>query len=162
MVSEVDQLPAGYGDLLAAVKAEVAAARVRAARAVNTELIGLYWAIGRRILDSQHAEGWGTRVIDRLAADLRAEFPGMRGFSPRSLIYMRTFADRYPDPIAQQPVAQLPWRHITTLLDKVPDAAARDWYAARDAKNGWSTGGPRAPHQHRSALAVPGGPAQLP
>ncbi|WP_029137951.1 PDDEXK nuclease domain-containing protein [Nakamurella lactea] len=138
-MTEIDRLPDGYGGLLAAVKAEVARARIRTARVVNTELIGLYWAIGPRILESQRADGWGTRVIDRLSTDLRAEFPGMRGFSARSLVYMRTFADRYPDSIAQRPVAQLPWRHITTLLDKVPDPAARDWYAAQDVEHGWST-----------------------
>ena len=137
-MTEVDRLPDGYGELLAAVKAEVARARVRAARVVNTELIGLYWAIGRRILDSQEAEGWGTRVIDRLSADLRVEFPGMRGFSSRSLRYMRTFADRYPDPIGQQAAAQLPWRHIMVLLDKVPDRETCDWYAAQDLEHGWS------------------------
>lgn len=135
-MTNIDHLPDGYGDLLAAVKAEVAQARIRATRVVNTELIGLYWAIGRRILDSQRAEGWGTRVIDRLSTDLRAEFPGTRGFSARSLVYMRTFADRYP--IAQEAPAQLPWSHVQVLLDKVPDRETRDWYAAQDLEHGWS------------------------
>lgn len=138
-MSEDDGLPYGYAPLLAAVKSEVMQARARSSRVVNTELLRLYWMIGRRILDSQRAEGWGTRVIDRLSTDLRAEFPGMRGFSSRSLVYMRTFADRYPGPIAQHPVAQLPWRHVTTLLDKVADPAARDWYASQDLEHGWST-----------------------
>jgi predicted nuclease of restriction endonuclease-like (RecB) superfamily len=138
-VDELDVTPASYGALLADVKAAVAAARTRATRAVNTELVALYWQIGRLILDRQHAEGWGTRVIDRLSIDLRAEFPGMRGFSARSLKYMRRFAAEYPNPIVQQPVAQLPWRHITTLLDTVPGPTARDWYAAQDVEYGWST-----------------------
>jgi hypothetical protein len=69
----------------------------------------------------QHAEGWGTRVIDRLATDLRAAFPQMRGLSRRNLVYMRTFAAAYPDLIAQQPVAQLPWGHVTVLLDKLTE-----------------------------------------
>lgn len=138
MTTAENDIPEGYGELLATVKLEVRAARVLAARVVNVELIELYWRIGKLILDRQEQEGWGTRVIDRLSADLRAEFPGMRGFAQRSLVYMRTFAAAWPDPIAQGPIAQLPWSHITTLLDKVKDSAARTWYAAEDVRNGWS------------------------
>lgn len=134
----VDRVGDDYGELLAAIKADVARARVRASRVVNAELIRLYWAIGHRILDSQRAEGWGTKVIPRLSADLRTEFPGMRGFSARNLVYMRTFADRYRDPIAQEPLAQLPWSHITVLLDKVSEREVCDWYAAQDVEHGWS------------------------
>lgn len=133
------QMLAGYGALLADVKAEVAAARTHAARVVNTELIHLYWRIGRLILVRQEAHGWGARVIDRLSVDLRTEFPGMNGFSTRSLKYMRAFAAACPDAIVQQPVAQLPWRHVIALLDRVHDAEARAWYAARDLEYGWST-----------------------
>ncbi len=82
-------------------------------------------------LARQQAEGWGTRVIDRVAADLRSEFPGMRGFSPRNPVYMRTLAAAYPQTITQQAAAQLPWGHLMVLLDIVPDQRARDWYAAQ-------------------------------
>ncbi len=82
-------------------------------------MLALYWQLGDAVLQRQHAEGWGTRVIDRLATDLRAAFPQMRGLSRRNLVYMRTFAAAYPDLIAQQPVAQLPWGHVTVLLDKL-------------------------------------------
>ena len=71
--------PVGYAELLEQVKVRVRTSRVQAARAVNTELVGLYWQIGRLILDRQESEGSGSKVIGRLAADLRAEFPGMRG-----------------------------------------------------------------------------------
>jgi DUF1016 N-terminal domain len=80
------------GVMLESVKREIAGSRVRAARAVNTELIGMYWRIGGLIFDRQADQGWGTRVIDRLAADLRTSFPGARGFSRRSLDYMRALA----------------------------------------------------------------------
>jgi hypothetical protein len=96
-------------------------------------------AHGRLILDRQSAEGWGARVIDRLSIDLRIEFPGMRGLSTRSLVYMRTFAAAYPEGITHRPAAQLPWRHVTTLLDRVPQEHVRDWYAAQDVQHGWST-----------------------
>ena len=90
------------------------------------------------MLQRQHAEGWGTRVIDRLATDLRTAFPDMRGLSRRNLVYMRTFATAYPGLVAQQPVAQLPWGHVTVLLDKLPDPAVRDWYAAAALEHGWT------------------------
>ena len=130
--------PVGYADLLEQVKVRVRTSRVQAARAVNTELVGLYWQIGRLILGRQESEGWGTKVIGRLAADLRAEFPGMRGLSQRSLVYMRTFAAAFDEPLAQQPAAQLPWGHIMVLLDKVTDHEARKWYAERAVEHGWS------------------------
>ncbi len=88
VIPEVGPLPVGYADLLGLVKSEVQAARVQAARLVNTELVALYWQIGTLIRQRRAEEGWGTKVVDRLAADLRAAFPGMRGFSPRKLVYM--------------------------------------------------------------------------
>ncbi len=131
-------LPPGYPELLEDLKRTVAGARWRAQRAVNTELLGLYWRLGHAILSRQQAEGWGTRVIDRLSADLRAAFPGMRGLSQRNLVYMRTFAAAFPGEITQQPVARLPWGHVTVLLDKLDDQAQREWYAAAAAEHGWS------------------------
>ncbi len=127
-----------YVALLAEIKAAVTAARIRAAHSVNHEMVALYWQVGRLILQRQEAEGWGTKVIDRLSIDLRTEFPGMRGFGTRSLVYMRTFAAAYPTSIAQEPLAQLPWSHITILLDKVGDAPTRAWYADQDRQHGWS------------------------
>ena len=131
-------VPIGYGELFERIKSEVQAARVRAARVVNVEVIDLYWRIGRLILDRRSSEGWGSRVVERLSADLRAEFPGMRGLAPRSLEYMQTFASAWPEPIAQQPVARLPWGHITVLLDRLDDNQVRQWYAAQDVQHGWS------------------------
>jgi predicted nuclease of restriction endonuclease-like (RecB) superfamily len=131
-------LPAGYPELLEDLKRTVAGARWHAQRAVNTELLRLYWRLGRAILSRQQAEGWGTRVIDRLAADLRAAFPEMRGLSQRNLVYMRTFAAAFRGEITQQPVARLPWGHVTVLLDRLDDQAQREWYAAAAVQHGWS------------------------
>jgi len=130
--------PAGYADLLLQVKAEVLAARVRAARAVNTEVIELYWRIGKLLLDRQNSEQWGSRVVQRLSDDLRAEFPGMRGLAPRNLAYMRSFAAAWPDSILQRDAAKLPWGHIMVLIDRLDDQETRDWYAAQDSQHGWS------------------------
>lgn len=101
-------VPTGYGPLLAELKSRVRAAQVKAALSVNRELIALYWDIGRVILQRQQAEGWGAKVVARLAADLRAEFPEVTGFSARNFKYMRAFAEAWSDAaIVQQPVAQL-------------------------------------------------------
>lgn len=85
--------PANYDTFLHDLKTRIRAARTRAALAANRELVVLYWQIGRDILERQGREGWGAKVIDRLATDLRAEFPDMKGFSPRNLKYMRKFAE---------------------------------------------------------------------
>jgi len=132
-------IPTGYPELLEDLKRTVASARWRAQRAVNTELLGLYWRLGHAILSRQQAEGWGTRVIDRLSADLRAAFPEMRGLSRSNLFYMRSLAAAWPeDAIVQQPVGRLPWGHVTVLLDKLDDQSHREWYAAAAAEHGWS------------------------
>ena len=99
----------------------------------------LYWSIGRDIVTRQHAEGWGTKVIDRLARDLQTEFPGVEGFSPRSLKYMRALAEAWPEEaIVQQLAAQLPWGHHMVLLDRVKDTATREWYLKAALEFGWS------------------------
>lgn len=132
-------LPTGYLDWLTALKAQVHAAQQRAALAVNHELLGLYWQIGHDILAHQTSEGWGTKVIERLAHDLRAAFPTMKGFSPRNLKYMRAFAAAWPDAqFVQQPVAQLPWGHNLVLLDKLATCEERLWYATKAIENNWS------------------------
>lgn len=101
-------IPTAYAPLLADLKARVRAAQVKAAVAVNRELMRLYWHIGRAILRAQRAEGWGAKVVERLAKDLAAEFPEMEGFSARNLKRMRTFAEAYAAiEIVPQPVAQL-------------------------------------------------------
>jgi len=91
-------VPEGYRELLGDLKERIGSAQIKAALSVNRELIALYWQIGRAISDRQETHGWGTQVIDRLSADLRHAFPDMRGFSPRNLRYMRTFAAAYPEP----------------------------------------------------------------
>lgn len=106
MASADVDLPDDYRQTLNALKQRVLQSRVQAQRIVNTELIQLYWSIGKEILLRQELQGWGGKTIARLAEDLRAEFPQMRGFSPRNLQYMTTFARRwnveaigsYPDP----------------------------------------------------------------
>ena len=108
-MSSLPAAPADYPAWLADLKARIRDARLRASLAVNSELIGLYWRIGRDILDRQAQQGWGSKIVDRLASDLRAEFPDARGFSRANLLYMRAFAEAWPDPATvQRVVGRLP------------------------------------------------------
>jgi predicted nuclease of restriction endonuclease-like (RecB) superfamily len=133
------QAPEGYSDWLAELKVKIHNAQQHATLAVNHELILLYWQIGRDILNRQAEQGWGAKVIERLAHDLRNLFPNMKGFSSRNLKYMRSFAGTWTDlAIVQQAVAQLPWGHNLVLLDKLSTQEARIWYAKKTIENNWS------------------------
>ena len=104
--------PAGYNEWLKDIKERIRFAQHRAVLAANSEMIALYWQIGRDILERQQQQGWGAKVVDRLAADLRREFPEMKGFSRANLLYMRALAESWPDSsIVQQLVGQIPWGH---------------------------------------------------
>ncbi|MEN4903173.1 PDDEXK nuclease domain-containing protein [Luteimonas sp. TWI1437] len=136
---ELTASPTGYADWLAELKQRIHAAQQRATLAVNRELVLLYWQIGQDILARQASQGWGSKVVDRLARDLRNAFPNMKGFSPRNLKYMRAFAEAWPDgEFVQAVLAQLPWYHQLALLDKLQTAEERQWYAAQALENGWS------------------------
>lgn len=136
---DIVPLPPDYGPWLADLKERIHAAQQRAALAVNRELVLLYWQIGQEILARQGQEGWGTKVIERLAQDLRNAFPDMKGFSRSNLMYMRAFAEAWPDAsIVQQAVGQLPWGHNLVLLTKLKTAEQRLAYAGRAIEHGWS------------------------
>lgn len=132
-------LPEDYSDWLNNLRKRIRSAQQCAVRSVNRELVSLYWQIGHDILERQQRQGWGTRVIDRLSDDLRRAFPDMKGFSPRNLKYMRAFAEAWPDrQIVQEALAQLPWYHQITLLNKLKTREEREWYAVRSIEHGWS------------------------
>lgn len=132
-------MPTGYTDWLADIKGRVSAARQRAVLAANAELMRLYWQIGRDILDRQASQGWGSKVIERLASDLRDAFPEMKGFSRANLMYMRAFAEAWSETeIVQQAVGQLPWGQNVLLLTRLKDPALRLRYAQQASNDGWS------------------------
>ena len=137
--ASLSPIPDGYADWLADLKGRIHAAQQRATLAVNRELVLLYWQIGRDILSRQAAQGWGARVIDRLAHDLRTALPEMKGFSPRNLKYMRAFAQAWPGAeFVQQAAARLPWGHNMVLLDRLKTPEERGWYAAKAVEHNWS------------------------
>ncbi len=131
--------PTGYADWLDDLKGRIHTAQQRATLALNRELVLLYWQIGRDILARQANQGWGAKVIERLAHDLRTAFPEIKGFSPRNLKYMRAFAEAWPDEgFVQAVLAQLPWYHQLALLDKLGSPESRRWYAAKAIEHNWS------------------------
>jgi predicted nuclease of restriction endonuclease-like (RecB) superfamily len=139
MVKNREQMPEGYEAFIGEVKERIRSAQVRAALAVNRELILLYWSIGRDILNRQAEQGWGARVIEQMAVDLSQAFPAVTGFRVRNLRYMRSLAEAYPDPeFVQQVVAQLPWGHNVRVLDLIKDVGQREWYLRQAVQNGWS------------------------
>lgn len=144
--------PRGYAELLADLKARIRQTRTRATLAVNRELVGLYWHIGKSIAERQRQKGWGNAIVERLAADLRREFPEAAGFSSRNIWRMRAFYLAYtdevkklPQPVAElnglilpQAVAEIPWGHNAILLEKLSNPLDRLWYAQRTLEHGWS------------------------
>jgi len=142
MVDKVVSLtepPEGYSAWLVTLKKRIHEARQRAALAVNTEMLKVYWQIGRDILDRQDAQGWGSKVVDRLSHDLRSAFPDLGGFSRANLMSMRAFAAAWEaDVIIQQAVGQLPWGHNIVLLAKLKDRETRLAYAEAAVEYGWS------------------------
>lgn len=150
--SGAELLPNGYKAFLKELTERVRTAQLRAAVAANRVLTELYWQIGRDIVERQKVHGWGKSVVERLARDLQAEFPGLGGFSPRNVWRMRAFylayseeVQKLPRPVAEmdgenlpRPVAEIPWGHNADLLDKVDDPVARLWYARKAVESGWS------------------------
>ena len=120
MGKEMAMMPTDYVQWLADIKNRVLTARHKAVLAVKAERVSLYWHIGRDILQRQAAQGWGSKVIDRLGRDLREAFPEMKGFSRANLLYMRAFAEAWTDfEIVQQAVGQLPGSRNVLLINRI-------------------------------------------
>lgn len=138
-IAESVEMPVSYANVLDELKQRIRTERLRVVLASNSAMVMLYWDIGQQILVKQQSEGWGARIIDRLAHDLRQAFPDMKGFSPRNLKYMRAFAASWNDrQIVQALLAQLTWYHNIALLEKLADPDERQWYARQTLEYGWS------------------------
>ena len=132
-------LPEDYAHLLADVKERVRAAQYAALKAVNKELVGLYWDIGRMIAERQKVEGWGKSVVEQLAKDLRAEFPGVRGYSAQNLWYMRQFFLEYHEDVKLQPlVGEISWAKNLVIMGRCKDPLEREFYIRMTRKFGWT------------------------
>ncbi len=132
-------LPNNYSEVLETLREEIISARLRSSIAVNKGLVELYWYLGTEILSRQEQEGWGAKVIERLAKDLTNSFPEMKGLTRRNLLFMRQFASEYRDvAIVKQLVSQLPWGHNIMLMQRVKVSEERRFYAQKTIENGWS------------------------
>jgi len=121
------------------IKERILTSQIKAALAVNHELINLYWEIGSKIHLKQKDEGWGSKTVENLAKDLKSTFPEMKGFSLTNIKYMVQFAKEYPEfAISQQVVGQIPWGHNILLLQKLETLQDRIWYAHKTIEHGWS------------------------
>lgn len=129
-----------YEEFLTNLKTRIGRSQTRAAFAVSHELITLYWQIGQDIVKAQTQYAWGDKVLEQIAVDLKAAFPGVEGFSRRSLYRMRAFFLAYEDnpEIVPQLVAQLPWAHNAILIEKLKTTQERVWYAKKTLEYGWS------------------------
>lgn len=132
-------IPKSYTEVFEQLKADIQQTQLKAALSVTEKLTMLYWRIGKVLLKKSSKEGWGAKTLERLASDLLAEFPDVKGFSLRNLQYMRKFADSCPDENYAAAAAQIPWGHNMLLLDKIPnDPVKRIWYIQQAIENGWS------------------------
>jgi len=128
-----------YQDFLKEIKGKIVSARIQAARAVNRELIGLYWDIGKSIVERQIKFGWGKGVVERLSRDLIHEYADSEGFSRDNLWRMRMFYLEYKDDqILAQLVPELPWGHNILIMQRIKDVAERKYYITSSIKLGWS------------------------
>lgn len=125
-----------YRAFLADLKDKIRSARLRAALVINQEVIELYWSLGKQIIQKQ---SWGSKLVKALSIDLQNAFPETKGFSIRNLQRMQQFASHFPDfKFVPQPVAQLPWGHISILIQKVKNKDELIWYAKQTVEQGWS------------------------
>lgn len=139
MENEISTTDKGYIEFFADIKQKVRSAQLSALRAVNKELITLYWEIGRTIVSKQSEKGWGKSVVEVLAKDLQHEFIGIKGFSERNLWRMRTFYLTYKDDIKlPQLVAEIGWSHNSIILEKCKDNLEREYYVQMTRKFGWT------------------------
>jgi predicted nuclease of restriction endonuclease-like (RecB) superfamily len=118
---------------------ESVAAHLSAGQAADGEWLLTHWLVGQEILHWQTQDGWVGRIIDHLSTDLRTRFPTHKGLSPRNLRQMRTFANAWPhQAYAQGPLAQLPWHHHLTLIQKLDTLNLRLWYAKQAVEEAWT------------------------
>lgn len=128
-----------YTQILATLKETVRQSRHKAILAANAHMLHLYWQIGHTVSQEARQHNWGAKIIEKLAHDLRSEFPDMKGFSFRNVKYMRQFAEFYTDrEFGQQAVAQIPWGHHVVIMDKIKDTETAVFYMTKTVENGWS------------------------
>ena len=133
------EMPTAYATTFTEIKERIRRAQYAALKSVNKQLVGLYWDIGRIIVERQAAEGWGRSVVETLAADLQREFPGVGGFSASNLWRMKAFHETYRTSEKLAPlVREIAWSHNLIILERCTDPLEREFYLRMTRKFGWS------------------------
>lgn len=128
-----------YLNFVKDIKQKIHKAQYEALKQVNTVLLGLYWEIGRSIVEKQKRYGWGKSVVETLSKDLQNEFPGIKGYSVQNLWYMRQFYSVYSENVKLQPlVGEISWSHNIIIISKCKDNLEREFYIKMTLKNAWS------------------------
>ena len=128
-----------YYNFLTEIKERIRNAQYNALKAVNKELINLYWDIGRGIVYQQDKHGWGKSIVENLAKDLQKEYPGIRGFSSQNLWYMKQFYNNYKDKPKLQPlVGEISWVKNVIIMGKCKENSEREFYLKMTKKFGWT------------------------
>ena len=131
-----DYVTKDFSDIIQNIKEDIKSTRFRIIENANIELLNLYLRLGKMI--DENAK-YGNNFVDKLSAELRLEFPNMKGISPRNLARMKVFYREYgSEAILPVPLAKLPWTHNYTLIEKIKDLGERKWYAEKCLENGWS------------------------
>jgi predicted nuclease of restriction endonuclease-like (RecB) superfamily len=132
-------IPSDYVTLLGEIKQRIRSAQYEALKAVNKELISLYWDIGRLILERQKGETWGKSIVNKLADDLQAEFTGISGFSAQNLWRMKQFYEAYAFNEKLSPlVREISWTKNIVILMQCKDDLKREFYIRMTKKFGWT------------------------
>ena len=131
--------PNDYNHFLIEIKERIRSAQYEAMKAVNKEMIQLYWDIGKQITEKQQASGWGKAVVETLSKDLQKEFPGIQGFGARNIWYMQQFYTEYEgNEILQPLVAEISWTKHLAIMTKCKDIQERQFYILSTKKYGWT------------------------
>ncbi len=138
-MAQKSPIPSDYAQAFEAIKKRVRAAQYDALKAVNKQLIALYWDVGGIIVVRQESSAWGRSVVERVAADLQQEFPGISGFSASNLWRMRGFYKTYAENEKLAPmVREIGWSHNVMIMEKCRDSKQREFYIRMTAKFGWT------------------------
>lgn len=121
------------------ITARIRSAQYEALKAVNKEIIALYWEVGKRITEQQTALGWGKSVVENLSRDIQKEFPGIQGFGVRNMWDMaRFYAEYQSNEILQPLVAEISWSKHIVILTKCKETRQRQFYILATKKYGWT------------------------
>jgi predicted nuclease of restriction endonuclease-like (RecB) superfamily len=127
-----------YKKWLTELKSKIRSVQIKAAIAVNSQLITFYWELGKMISEKIALSNWGDKILEQVSKDLKGEFSEMKGLSRSNLSYAKQFYEFYQSAIVQQPVGQIPWGHNILIFSKSKDVNEAQFYIQQTIENNWS------------------------